>query len=119
MPAKADFQSIATRQRCLPENDTCTHLLSNLHHENSTVAIPFRVFPDTAFAQRLKKLRVERKLKQQDVSLRAGLTKDLVPFRPFEEEGNATPKFWRKKPENKIGDQFGTIRLSQSERLSQ
>jgi len=36
------------------------------------------VFADATFAQRLKKLRLERGLKQKEPSLAAGLHKDLV-----------------------------------------
>jgi transcriptional regulator with XRE-family HTH domain len=55
-----------------------THLSSNLSRENPTIAVPFSVFPDATFAGRLKKLRIERGLKQTELSLKAGLNRDLV-----------------------------------------
>ncbi|HEX7407624.1 MAG TPA: helix-turn-helix transcriptional regulator, partial [Candidatus Binatia bacterium] len=50
-----------------------TRLSSNLNRDNPTISLPFSVFADGTFAQRLKKLRVERGLKQAELSLKAGL----------------------------------------------
>jgi transcriptional regulator with XRE-family HTH domain len=40
--------------------------------------MPFSVLADATFAQRLKRLRLARGLTQKQLSLQAGLTKDLV-----------------------------------------
>lgn len=63
---------------CFRGRSRRTHLSSNLNRENPTIAVPFSVFPDATFAQRLRRLRIERGLKQTELSLAAGLNKDLV-----------------------------------------
>jgi hypothetical protein len=46
-----------------------THLSSNLNRQNPTIGVPFTVFPNSSFAERLKKLRIERGLKQTELIL--------------------------------------------------
>jgi transcriptional regulator with XRE-family HTH domain len=55
-----------------------TRLSANLNRESPTISLPFSVFGDTTFAQRLKRLRLECGLTQKQLSLKAGLAKDLV-----------------------------------------
>jgi DNA-binding XRE family transcriptional regulator len=65
-------------QRPRRESRTGTHLLANLNFPRSTLTVPFCFFGAATFAQRLRKLRMQRGLTQKQLAVEAGLSKDLV-----------------------------------------
>jgi len=59
-----------------------THTLPNLNLISTTIAVPYHLIveelPERTFPERLRKARLERGLTQKGLSLRAGVSKDLV-----------------------------------------
>ena len=53
-------------------------MCSIIKFERPTLRVPFSLYPERTFAERLKKTRIERGLEQTELSKKAGLAKDLI-----------------------------------------